>query len=129
MVEERKQWKCGDVGRGEGSNGTVDENGGLGLARLCFFFFSLQNHHQRISIVFRVPQQRFLFSLYYHISICFISSSPSAHFYCFPSSTTTTTTFQIVLRHHIMTPHRQHRNVEKKFKLKEGSEDQTIRVI
>ena len=35
----------------------------------------------------------------------------------------------IVLRHHIMTSHRQHRNVEKKIKLKKGLEDHTIRVI
>ena len=35
----------------------------------------------------------------------------------------------IVSRHHIMTSHRQHRSVEKKFKIKKSSEDHTMRVI
>ena len=60
---------------------------GVGIGGILFLLFSLQNRHQCISFVSRVLQQRFLFSLYYHISICFISSSPSSpppHFHFFP---------------------------------------------
>ena len=76
----------------------LDEKWGVGISGILIVLFSLQNHHQRISIVFRVLQEPFLFSLYYHISICFISSSPSSppqHFHFFPSATTTSTTFQL----------------------------------
>ena len=99
MVEERKQWKCGDVGRGEGSNGTVDENGGLELARLCFFYFLFKTTTSAFLLfsVFRNSvscfhsSTTFLFVLslhrHQHISIVFPPPPPPLlHFNCLTTS-------------------------------------------
>lgn len=131
VVEERKPWKCGNSGRGEGNNWTVDENGGLGLEGFYFYYFLFKTttnafllsplfcnnvfcFHSTTTFLFVLSLHRHLHR--HHISIF---SLRHHHFY----------RISIVSRHHIMTSHRQRRNVEKKFKIKKSSEDHTIRVI
>ena len=65
---------------------------------------------------------------HFYLFYLFIAILTATTFPFFLSATTTSHHISIVLRHHIMTSHRQHSNVEKKFKFKKGSEDHTIRV-
>ena len=102
VVEERKPWKCGSSGRGEGNNWTVDENRGLGLAGFYFYYFLFETTTNAF-LLFSVfcnnlfcfhSTTTFLFvwSLHrhhhrHHISIVFPPPSPPLpHFYCLRTS-------------------------------------------
>ena len=103
VVEERKPWKCGNSGRGEGNNWTVDENGGLGLAGFYFYYFLFKTttnafllspvscnnvfcFHSTTTFLFVLSLHHHLHR--HHISIFFFPSPPPPlpHFNCFTTS-------------------------------------------
>ena len=122
MVEERKPRKCGNSGRGEGNDWTVDENGGWDWRDFISIIFSSKPPPMHF---FCLPCSATTFSVFtllphFYLFYLFIAIFTATTFPFFPSSTTTTTTFQlfhdITLWHHIDNT----KMLRKNFKLKKS---------